>query len=479
MAVSAQALSLPLCVDLDGTLIRSDVLLESLLLLVKANALYLLLAVFWLLRGGKAGLKAEIAARVTLNPAELPYNQELLAWLKSERAQGRSLWLCTAANEKLANSVARHVGLFDGVIASDSHNNLAGERKARQLVDRFGHGGFDYCGNERRDIAIWRWARGAIIVNAPAALARQVGADLSVLGTFPAAGSRLRAVVRALRPHQWAKNVLVLVPLFAAHRMGDPAALADAVLGLVAFCLCASSVYLLNDMLDLEADRAHARKSKRPFAAGDLSLAAGFALIPALLAGAVLIAAFLPEKFQWWLAAYYVLTAAYSFALKRLLLVDAVALAGLYTLRIIAGAGAATVALSFWLLLFSVFLFLSLAFVKRYAELDALRRQQRLQAIGRGYHVEDLAVLQSFGTAAGYLSVLVLALYINSPDIQPLYRHPKAIWVLCGLMLYWISRVWMTAHRGAMHDDPVVYALRDRVSLGLGLVAAITIAVAV
>jgi 4-hydroxybenzoate polyprenyltransferase len=479
VAVNAQTVSPPLCVDLDGTLIRSDVLLESLLLLVKANALYLLLAVFWLLRRGKAGLKAEIAARVKLDPAALPYNEELLAWLKSERAQGRSLWLCTAANEKLANAVARHVGLFDGVLASDSHNNLAGERKARQLVDWFGRGGFDYCGNERRDIAIWRYARGAIIVNAPVALERQVGADLSVLRTFPATGKRLRAVVRALRPHQWAKNVLVLVPLFAAHRMADLAALADAVLGMVAFCLCASSVYLLNDMLDLEADRAHARKSKRPFAAGDLSLATGFALIPALLAGAVLIAAFLPEKFQWWLTAYYVLTAAYSFALKRLLLIDAVALAGLYTLRIVAGAGAATVALSFWLLLFSVFLFLSLAFVKRYAELDALRRQQRLQAIGRGYHVEDLAVLQSFGTAAGYLSVLVLALYINSPDIQPLYQHPKAIWMLCGLLLYWISRVWMTAHRGAMHDDPVVYALRDRVSLGLGLVAAITIAAAV
>jgi 4-hydroxybenzoate polyprenyltransferase len=479
VAVNAQTVSPPLCVDLDGTLIRSDVLLESLLLLVKTNALYLLFAVFWLLRRGKAGLKAEIAARVTLDPAALPYNKELLAWLKSERAQGRSLWLCTAANEKLANAVARHVGLFDGVVASDAHNNLAGERKARQLVDRFGQGGFDYCGNERRDIAIWRCARGSIIVNAPASLERQVGADLSVLRTFPASGKRLRAVVRALRPHQWAKNVLVLVPLFAAHRMGDLAALTSAVLGMVAFCLCASSVYLLNDMLDLEADRAHARKSKRPFAAGDLSLATGFVLVPVLLAGAVLIAAFLPEKFQWWLTAYYVLTAAYSFALKRLLLIDAVALAGLYTLRIIAGAGAATVALSFWLLLFSVFLFLSLAFVKRYAELDALRRQQRLQAIGRGYHVEDLAVLQSFGTASGYLSVLVLALYINSPDIQPLYQHPKAIWMLCGLLLYWISRVWMTAHRGAMHDDPVVYALRDRVSLGLGLVAAITIAVAV
>jgi 4-hydroxybenzoate polyprenyltransferase len=479
MAVIANVLSPPLCVDLDGTLIRSDVLLESLLLLVKSNALYLVLAVFWLLRGGKAGLKAEIAARVTLNPAVLPYNKELLAWLKSERAQGRSLWLCTAANEKLADTVARHLGLFDGVLASDARNNLAGQRKAEQLVARFGRGGFDYCGNERRDIAIWRCARGAIIVNAPTALERQVGANPPVLRTFPPTSKRLRMIVRALRPHQWAKNVLVLVPLLAAHRMGDLPAMADAVLGMVAFCLCASSVYLLNDMLDLEADRAHVRKSKRPFASGDLSLTAGLALVPALLAGAVVIAVFLPEKFQWWLAAYYALTVAYSFALKRMLLVDAVALAGLYTLRIVAGAGAATVALSFWLLLFSVFLFLSLAFVKRYAELDALRRQQRLQAIGRGYHVEDLAVLQSFGTAAGYLSVLVLALYINSADIQPLYQHPKAIWMLCVLLLYWISRVWMTAHRGAMHDDPVVYALRDRVSLGLGLVAAITIAVAV
>jgi 4-hydroxybenzoate polyprenyltransferase len=433
MAVNAQALaSPPLCVDLDGTLIRSDPLLESLLLLLKRNALYLFAVVFWLLRGGKAGLEAEITARVALNPAALPYNQPLLAWLRSERAEGRELWLCTAANERLANTVAEHLGLFSGVLASDHRNNVAGHGKADELMERFGRG-----------------------------------------------GNRFRAIIRALRPHQWAKNILVLVPLFTAHRMGDLEALGDAILGMIAFCLCASSVYLLNDMLDLEADRAHPRKSKRPFAAGDLSLSTGFVLAPALLAGAVLIAAFLPEKFQIWLAAYYVLTAAYSFALKRLLLIDAVALAGLYTLRIIAGAGAATVALSFWLLLFSVFLFLSLAFVKRYAELDSLRRQKRLTAVGRGYHVEDLTMLQTFGAAAGYLSVLVLALYINSPDIQPLYHRPKLIWTLCVLMLYWVSRVWMTAHRGAMHDDPVVYALRDRVSLTLGLAAAVTIALAI
>jgi 4-hydroxybenzoate polyprenyltransferase len=479
MAVNAQVLSPPLCVDLDGTLIRSDLLLESFLLLLKRNALYLFAAVYWLLRKGKAGLKAEIAARVTLNPAALPYNKELLAWLKSEQAQGRELWLCTAANEKLANAVAGHLGLFSGVLASDPHNNIAGQRKADELVERFGRGGFDYCGNERRDLAIWRCAREAIVVNGTPALEREAGTVAAVVRTFPSGVKQLRAMIRALRPHQWAKNVLVLVPLFAAHRMGDLEAVVDAIAAMIAFCLCASSVYLLNDMLDLEADRAHARKSKRPFAAGDLSLSTGLVLAPALLAGAVLIAAFLPGKFQIWLAAYYVLTAAYSFALKRLLLVDAVALAGLYTLRIIAGAGAATVALSFWLLLFSVFLFLSLAFVKRYAELDSLRRQKRLQAVGRGYHVEDLAVLQTFGAAAGYMSVLVLALYINSPDIQPLYHRPKLIWTLCVLLLFWISRVWMTTHRGAMHDDPVVYALRDRVSLGLGLVAAVTIALAI
>ena len=507
MAVNARRLTPVLCVDLDGTLIRGDLLLESLLLLLKRNPLYLFATFIWLLRGGKAGLKSEIAARVTLNPAALPYNTELLTWIQSERATGREVWLCTAANERLATQVALHVKLFDGVIASDQRNNLAGQSKADQLVERFGKGGFDYCGNERRDMAIWRGAHSAIVVNASAALEREARAAVTVSRVFPGAGagvsgaghpaassgggqtaggasrpgrpSTLRAIVRALRPHQWAKNVLVLVPLFTAHRFGELDSLACALAALVAFCLCASSVYLLNDMLDLEADRGHPRKSKRPFASGDLSIATGLVLAPLLLGVAALIAAFLPGKFQLYLAAYYVLTFGYSVKLKRLLLVDAVALAGLYTLRIMAGAGAATVALSFWLLLFSVFLFLSLAFVKRYAELDSLRRQQKLQALGRGYRVEDLAVLQSFGTAAGYLSVLVLALYINSPEIQPLYHRPKAIWMLCVLMLYWISRVWMTAHRGGMHDDPVVYALRDRVSLGIGVLAAITVAVAI
>jgi 4-hydroxybenzoate polyprenyltransferase/phosphoserine phosphatase len=468
----------PLCVDLDGTLIRSDVLLESFLLLIKRNPLYLFLVPFWLLRG-KAVLKSEIAARVTLNPAALPYDREFLHWLQAERAAGRSLWLCTAANQTLADSVAAHLGLFDGVLASDRAVNLAGAAKAKQLLERFGERGFDYCGNERRDLEIWEHARGAIVVNGGTNLERKAARTSRVVKQFSTRAPLLRALIRALRPHQWAKNALILVPLFAAHRANEPEALVAGVLGFIAFCLCASSVYLLNDLLDLEADRAHARKSRRPFASGDLSLLLGLALAPCLLAVAVVIAAFLPPKFWLVLASYYGLTCAYSFVLKGFVLVDALTLAGLYTLRIIAGSAAVAVPLSFWLLLFSVFLFLSLAFVKRFAELEALRRQNRLRAAGRGYHVEDLSLLQSLGTAAGYLSVLVLALYINSPDIQALYGRPKVIWILCVLMLYWVSRVWMMAQRGRMHDDPVVFALKDRQSIGIGVLAAITVALAV
>jgi 4-hydroxybenzoate polyprenyltransferase len=482
VAVNLQAMDSPtpvLCVDLDGTLILSDLLLESLMLLLKRNPLYLLLVPWWLLRG-KAVLKARIAERVQLNAASLPYNKDLVQWLESERRVGRSLWLCTAADERLAAAVAAHLGLFDGILASSASGvNLAGSAKAALLVERFGEGNFDYCGNEHRDLKIWQHARGAIVVRGSKRLEQETTRHVPVLRVFPPRAGSLKSILRALRPHQWAKNVLIFVPFGAAHRIGEGSSVTAVVLAFVAFCLCASSVYILNDLLDLESDRAHQRKSKRPFAAGDLSILTGLLLAPGLLAVAIVIAAFLNFKFDLVLATYYVLTVAYSFDLKGRVLIDAIALAGLYTLRVIAGAAAVAVALSFWLLLFSVFLFLSLAFVKRFAELESLRRQQRLKAAGRGYHVEDLPILQSLGTASGYLSVLVLALYINSPDIAALYHQPKAVWLLCVLMLYWVSRVWMKAQRGEMHDDPVVFALKDRVSLGIGLLAAITVLVAV
>jgi 4-hydroxybenzoate polyprenyltransferase len=293
------------------------------------------------------------------------------------------------------------------------------------------------------------------------------------------AAPRLGALLRLMRPHQWAKNALLLVPLAAAHGVGGAGALVTVLLAVAAFCLCASSVYVVNDIADREVDRAHARKRHRPLAAGTVPLGTARVLAAALLLAAASITLWLPWKFQVVLGVYWLLTMAYSFRLKGIVVVDAICLTALYTLRVIAGAAAANVALSFWLLVFSVFLFLSLAFVKRYAELDALRRQGQLAAAGRGYHVEDLPVLQSLGTAAGYLSVLVLALYINSPAIESLYRRPKFIWLLCVLMLYWISWVWMRTHRGTMHDDPVVFALKDRMSLMIGLLGAIAVALAI
>jgi 4-hydroxybenzoate polyprenyltransferase len=473
-----EAAARPLCVDLDGSVVRTDLLLESFLILLKRNPLYLLQALLWLARG-RAALKAEIARRVQLDPGALPYNTELLSWLRGERARGRQLWLCTGANERLASSVATYLGLFDGVIASNATRNLTGRHKAEQLVQSFGFRAFDYCGNERRDLAIWYCSNGAIVVSHGAALGMRVAARVPLLHTFSSGGHRFRAALRALRPHQWAKNVLLFVPLLAAHRAGDFVASGQAVLGYVAFCLCASSVYVLNDMLDLSSDRAHARKSKRPFASGDLSLRVGFFLVPALLATAILVASTLSMSFLLALAGYYVLTTAYSFTLKGMIFVDAIALAGLYTLRIVAGAQAIEVAPTFWLLLFSVFLFLSLAIVKRYAELDALRRRGQLQAAGRDYDVEDLPMLESVGISAGYVSVLVLALYVNSPGILLLYRRPEVLWGLCVLLLYWITRIWMKTHRGKMHDDPVVFSMRDRVSLATGVLAALIIGLAI
>ena len=464
----------PLCVKLEDTLILTSPLFESILLLVKRNPLFLLRISLWLFRG-LAVLKAEVASRVTPDPNSLPYNHELIAWLKVERTMGRTIWLCADSDQLPATRIAQHLRLFDGVLASNRNINFETSAKASRLVTQFGARGFDYCGNERGEHLIWKQARNAVIVRGDRRLVEQTARYVPTLKVSLPRPSRLEAFFRALRPHQWAKNCLVIVPLWAAHHVNNPSAVLAAVFAAVAFCLCASSVYVLNDLLDLEADRVNPRKCRRPFASGHLQLSAGFIMAPALLGLAFGIATLLPAYFIAALGSYYVLTLAYSFALKGQVLIDALVLACLYTLRIAAGAAAVDVPLSFWMLLFSVFLFLSLAFAKRYSELDALRRKDQLQAAGRGYEVRDLPILQSLGCASGYLSVLVLALYVDSPEIKALYSHPKNVWALCVLLLSWISRVWMVAQRGAMHDDPVIFALKDKASIGVALLSLLTV----
>jgi 4-hydroxybenzoate polyprenyltransferase len=290
--------------------------------------------------------------------------------------------------------------------------------------------------------------------------------------------SAVRVWLRALRVHQWLKNLLVFLPIVLAHRWRDWALLADVGLAALAFCLCASSAYLVNDFLDRDADRRHPSKRNRPLASGDLSVRRGLAVAGALLIGAGFTAAQLNAEFAAWLALYYGLAISYSVWIKRVPVLDVVLLAALYTLRVLAGSAAADIAPSFWLLAFSTFIFLSLALVKRYAEIDATTRASGDTLAGRGYERDDAALLLGLGPSAGFVAVLVLALYINSPECLVLYRHPKVLWLICPLLLYWVTRMWFLTVRGRMHEDPVVFAATDRVSIAVGVLAALAVAVA-
>lgn len=475
LAESSASGSLPLCVDLDGTLVKSDMLLESLLLLLKRNPLIIALLPWWLLRG-RAHLKQQIAQRVRLNVACLPYQLDFLLFLTEQYQAGRRLVLATAADVKIARDIADHLGIFSEVVASDGRRNLSGGKKLQALRARYAEG-FDYAGNALVDLPIWRAARSAIAVNCGGAVLRRARRNCrvqEVFGDNPSWMARLRALLKAMRIHQWVKNLLIFVPLMMTHDVSLGLWL-NAAIGFIAFSLCSSSVYLLNDLLDLEADRLHPKKRKRPFAAGDLPVIAGLIGGPLLLAMALGLALLLPPAFMLTLVGYFGLTLAYSFYLKQVVLLDALVLAMLYTSRIFAGTYAVDVPLSHWLLGFSMFLFLSLALVKRYSELHMLRQQNRDAAKGRGYFAGDLEQLANLGAAAGYISVLVLALYISSEEVTIHYSHPGLLWLVCPPLLYWVSRVWLIAHRGQMHHDPIVFAIKDRASYLVGLLAGIAI----
>lgn len=469
-------IDVPLCVDLDGTLIKSDLLIESALVLLHRNPLYLFLLPFWLM-GGRANLKRQIAIRAEVDPSLLPYRDELVAWLQKE-ARNRDLVLCTAADEMLAGPVARHLGCFKSMMASNGIINLSGARKGSRLVDSYGEKGFDYVGNERADLKIWNKARQAIVVDVAPRLERYIRSRFEVYKSFPRQRPSFRTWARSLRLHQWAKNLLVFLPILAAHRALDITELSRSIAAWVIFGLCASGVYVLNDLLDLSADRRHSRKRSRPFASGALSLKHGLVANVVLTAAAFAGAAMLSWQFALVLLAYWLLTNAYSLRLKRIVALDVIVLAGLYTVRILAGAAATHIAPSFWMLAFSMFLFLSLAVLKRYAELVGLRLAGLLTASGRGYHVDDLPLLASLGAASGLLAVLVLALYIRGENGAEMYHRPEVLWLLCPLMLYWMLRVWFVAHRGAMHDDPVVFAATDWISRIVIALCAIVVVVA-
>jgi 4-hydroxybenzoate polyprenyltransferase/phosphoserine phosphatase len=473
-----------LCVDLDGTLVKSDTLHDSALAVARHHPSALVNIPGWLAQG-KAALKRHLANTVQLDVAHLPYNRELLQYLEQQRATGRPLYLATAADADTANRIAAHLGIFTGVLASDGQLNLAGKNKLAAFQSRFGDN-FSYIGNALPDLPLLQHCQEPMVANpTPALRAALRKARITPVRTFDERVSPFKAWLKAIRLHQWAKNTLIFVPLILAHAWA-PGLLAGATLAFYSFGLCASATYIINDLLDLEVDRQHPRKRRRPFASGDLSALSGVVVVILFLAASLTLAMLVPHAiaalspqllylikphyFLLWLGIYLVTTLAYSLHFKRTVLVDVIILSGLYTIRIIAGSAASGIAVSTWLGSFSIFFFLSLAFVKRFAELENLRERGGVSAGGRGYHVADIEQLRSFGSASGYASVVVLTLYISTLDAAHLYQHSRRLWLLVPVLLLWISRLWLMASRGHLNEDPVVYAITDRRSLLLGLV---------
>lgn len=456
--------TLPLCVDLDGTLIRSDMLHEGICALASDPLVFGTLLP--LLRG-RAAFKQAVATRAPIDPALLPYNETLLAWLRAQKAAGRFLVLATAADRQVAHAIADHLGIFDEVIASDGIHNLKGETKADALVARFGRQGFCYAGNSNSDLPIWRQAGSAVVVNAPSGALAEVRRTIPVELALEDRPNLLRELMRAMRPHQWVKNILVFVPILTAHAMTEAPAWIGGILLFTAFCCTASAIYLINDLLDIAADRAHPRKRLRPFARGAIPLPVG-----ALAAGVLLLTGLILARIgdgAWIIIVYALMSISYSLRLKELPLVDVFMLAGLYTIRLFGGGEATGHRLSLWLLGFSSFLFLSLALLKRVEEMMSLSSSGGAKAARRGYTPADTPILQQFGVASAFASSIVLSLFVQSEASLQHYASPNLLWLVVPLLLSWQCRMWLAGSRGQMHHDPIVYAARDRLSWIIGV----------
>ncbi len=451
--------AIPLAVDLDGTLIAADLLWEGLFLLLRKNPLFVFLLPFWVLKGGPARLKHEIAERVEIDAPGLPYRMDLVERLRTERDSGRRIVLATGTPRKFADAIALHLDIFDDVLATDGFDNLTSIRKRDVLVKAYGDGGFDYAGNSRHDLKVFDAARDAIVVAPDRHASRWQAAHGAELLSAPK--PTLRTVMKMLRVHQWLKNSLIAVPVVLGHQYLDPSMILDCLIAFVSFSAAASAIYIVNDFFDLALDRRHPTKRNRPFASGTLSVPFGMASVCVLLVVSFAASMLLPFEFRLVLGAYLVATTAYSLSVKRMLLLDVLMLAALYTSRVVAGTAATGIDSSFWLLAFSVFFFLSLALVKRYVELRSSSLVPGERIAGRGYRAEDQEIIAQAGMAAAFSSALVLALYIDSNAVRQLYTNPFMIWPLAPIVLYLTMRVWILARRDELHDDPVVFIMRD------------------
>lgn len=477
---SAAAAPPILFVDLDGTLIRTDTLQEALVLFAKDAPGRLWRAPLWM-RQGLGKFKQETFRQASPGVETLPYRPDVLEFLREQKAMGRRLVLATATDRKAAEAVALHLGdLFEAVIATDGGVNLKGAAKLAAMKEYCAARGltsFGYAGDSSADLPIWEAADEIVAVAPSSKVRRKLASWKRPVRLFPREHSRPKSILKLVRVKQWAKNLLVFVPMFLAHEYTQPAKIFAAMLAFAAFSLIASAVYIVNDLLDVEADRIHPKKKHRPLASGAVSAATAIPLAAGCLGGGLLLSfMFLPLSFFGAVALYAFLTTAYSTWWKQIAIFDVIVLASLYALRVSAGGLATSTEVSEWLIGFSVFIFTSLAFIKRYSELARLASEGKGKAQGRGYTVDDLGFVGQCGVTSGYMAVLVFALYISeSKNVAKLY-NPIPLWFISLFLLYWVSKLWLAAHRRILMEDPVIYALTNRGSLfvavlTLGMVA--------
>lgn len=463
--------TIPLCVDLDGTLVKLDTLHQALFLLLRRSPAGILRVPGWIAKG-KAHLKDQVMQRVALDATVLPYHKEFLVYLRQEHEAGRKLVLATASNYRTAHAVAEHLGLFSEILSSSVDTNMRHAQKLQAIQERFPR--FGYAGNDVSDFPIWDAAEEVILVNPSRAAQAKYGSKAARIFTERRPVPTM--LFKSMRCQQWLKNLLVFAPMLLAHKFTDLAAVAAATVAFFAFGFAASAIYVLNDLFDLSADQHHPRKSRRPFASGDLSIATGARLIPLLAAFSVAFGLLLPAPFLPVLLAYFAITTLYSWRLKQLAIVDVLTLAILYSMRIVAGSVATATPASSWFILFAIFLFLSLALVKRLSELREMENGSEDHGQReRGYRVEDLPLLLAFGTASGYIATFVFTMYLNSDKVAQLYSRPEWLWVFCPLLLYWITRIWLLAWRGQLQDDPLAFAARDPHTYVIGALGAATL----
>lgn len=456
-----------LFVDLDGTLIKSDLLFECLVPIIKNYFYALFLAPFWLLKG-KAYLKDKFSDLVSINPEILPYNNNVLEYIRKEKENGSKIILATASNIKLAKSISDYLGIFDDVIASSKEENLKGKNKLNKIKLYIENNNtnkeFSYIGDSEADVKIFNETNIPIVVGNKNVFNKIKSKNDKTTFVDGENDFSLKKFFKMIRTYQWVKNFLIFLPLILAHKFLDVNLLLKALVAFFSFSFLASSVYIINDIMDVESDRIHPSKKNRPIASGAVKISSALKVAFILMPLSFIISIFLGKEFLFVLLTYFITTSCYSFYLKKIMLVDILILSLLYTVRMFAGGVALNIYLSPWLFMFSMFFFFSLACAKRYSELYAVRNNLQDEIKGRGYQAQDLEQIQIFGSSSGYIAILIFALYIQSDISMKLYKTPSSFWALCPIMLYWISRVWLLSHRGQMTQDPIIFALKDKVS---------------